>query len=266
MLTLLTVYKQSGRFQGKYFNTSKNPTDLSTQWLNVQSLTGSNWLTGPSWLSRISKEGEQESEKDWVEITSSKNTQLMQQPMVKELQEAVTVIICAIQSERFSVNWNQSRGFQRATNQRHWEELKALLTGPLCGYLWCSTSRQPPSMHYFKVWRKVSHSDAKEKPCCRSNNMSLLQTSPPLRSSDCTWCHLPSWVLVDWKPQYLDKDSKQLWCMQKFEKTSDRTAYGRPTSRQNRSVAPPFTMLVLMFLVPGQYVLVRRGGTANSKH
>ena len=45
-----TIRKISSPKQWKYVDTSENPADLSTRCLNAQSLTGSDWLTGPSFL------------------------------------------------------------------------------------------------------------------------------------------------------------------------------------------------------------------------
>ena len=45
-----TFRKISNPKQWKYVDTNENPADLSTRCLNVQNLTGSNWLTGPSFL------------------------------------------------------------------------------------------------------------------------------------------------------------------------------------------------------------------------
>ena len=45
-----TIRKISNPKQWKYVDTNENPADLSTRCLNVQNLTGSNWLTGPSFL------------------------------------------------------------------------------------------------------------------------------------------------------------------------------------------------------------------------
>jgi len=163
-----TTRKISSPKQWKYVDTSENPADLSTRCLNAQSFTGSDWLTGLSFLrdshrtaaedeedeiplnennpevrkntvslktqtskhhglgvdrlSRYSdlhslqraianlvvviKEFKQRKNKSQEEIeskiSSSKNTKLMRQPTAKELQEAMTVIICAVQSESFS--------------------------------------------------------------------------------------------------------------------------------------------------------------------
>ena len=86
-----------------------------------------------------------------------------------------------------------------------------------------------------RVWRKAPRSNAKEKLRCRSDNTLLPQTSPPPRSSDYARCHPPSWVLVYWRPQYCSTGVKQVCYMQEIERTSDRSAYGRPTSRHNGS-------------------------------
>ena len=45
-----TIPKISSPKQWKYVGTSENPADLSTRCLNAQSLTGWDWLTGPSFL------------------------------------------------------------------------------------------------------------------------------------------------------------------------------------------------------------------------
>ena len=45
-----TIRKISSPKQWKYVNMSENPADLSTRRLNAESLAGSNWLTGPSFL------------------------------------------------------------------------------------------------------------------------------------------------------------------------------------------------------------------------
>ena len=45
-----TIRKISSPKQWKYIDTSENPADLSTRCLNARSLTGSDWLTGPSFL------------------------------------------------------------------------------------------------------------------------------------------------------------------------------------------------------------------------
>ena len=45
-----TIRKMSNPRQWKYIDTSKNPADLSTRRLNAESLVGSSWLTGPSFL------------------------------------------------------------------------------------------------------------------------------------------------------------------------------------------------------------------------
>ena len=45
-----TIRKMSNPRQWKYIDTGKNPADLSTRRLNVESLVGSSWLTGPSFL------------------------------------------------------------------------------------------------------------------------------------------------------------------------------------------------------------------------
>lgn len=44
------IRKISSPKQWKYVDTSENPADLSTRCLNAQHLTGSDWLTGPSFL------------------------------------------------------------------------------------------------------------------------------------------------------------------------------------------------------------------------
>ena len=45
-----TIRKTFNPRQWKYIDTSKNPADLSTRRLNAESLIGSSWLTGPSFL------------------------------------------------------------------------------------------------------------------------------------------------------------------------------------------------------------------------
>ena len=45
-----TIRKISSPKQWKYVSTSENPADLSTRCLNAESLTGLDWLTGPSFL------------------------------------------------------------------------------------------------------------------------------------------------------------------------------------------------------------------------
>ena len=58
-----TIQKMSNPRQWKYIDTSKNPADLSTRCLNAESLLGSSWLTGPSFLrdqNRIAEDEEEE--------------------------------------------------------------------------------------------------------------------------------------------------------------------------------------------------------------
>ena len=169
-----TIRKISSPKQWKYVDTSENPADLSTRCLNAQSLTGSDWLTGPSFLrdsnrtavqdkddeiprnendpevwkntmslktqtskhhglraerfSRFSslhslqraianlivvikefKRRKNKSQEEIESISSSKNTKLMWQPTAKELQEAMTVIIRAVQSKSLSEELKSDR-------------------------------------------------------------------------------------------------------------------------------------------------------------
>ena len=170
-----TIRKISSPKQWKYIDTSDNPADLSTRCLNARSLTGSDWLTGPSFLrdpNRTAAEDEEdeiplnendpEVRKNTVslktqtskhhglgtdrfsrfstlhslqraianlivvikefkrrknksqediesKISSRKNTKLMRQPTAKELQEAMTVIIRAVQSESLSEELKSDR-------------------------------------------------------------------------------------------------------------------------------------------------------------
>ena len=169
------IRKISSPKQWKYVDTSENPADLSTRCLNVQRLTGSAWLTGPSFLrdpnrtaaedqedeiplnendpevrkntvslkTQISKQNglgvdrfsrfsslhslqraiahlivvikefkrrrNKSQEEIESKISSSKNTKLMRQPTAKELQEAMTVIIRAVQSESLSEELKSDR-------------------------------------------------------------------------------------------------------------------------------------------------------------
>ena len=171
-----TIWKISNPKQWKYIDTAENPADLSTRCLNVRSLMGSNWLTGPSFLRDPNRTPAAEDEDDKIplnendpevrketlslkmqtikhhglgtnrfsrfsslcslqraianlivvitefkqrknknekkilsKLPNSKNTQLTRQPTAKELQEAMAVIISAVQRESFSEELKSER-------------------------------------------------------------------------------------------------------------------------------------------------------------
>ena len=171
-----TIRKISNPKQWKYIDTAENPADFSTRCLNVRSLMGSNWLTGPNFLRAPNRtlvaedqedeiplnENDPEEHKDTIslktqisehrglgtdrfsrfsslhslqraianlivvikefkrrknrnekrivsKLPNTKNTQLTRQPTARELQEAMTAIIRAVQRESFSEELKSER-------------------------------------------------------------------------------------------------------------------------------------------------------------
>lgn len=113
-------------------------------------------------------------------------------------------------------------------------------------------SWRPCSTRYIQVLRKAPCSDAEQKPCRRSNNASLPQTSPPQRSSNHTCCHPQSWILVDWRPQYRDTGAKQVCHLQELRGPAmvqrmaallaDRTEVAPPFKNFNFDFFGPWTI------------------------
>ena len=66
-----TIWKISNPKQWKYIDTAKNPADLSTRCLNVRSLMGSNWLTGPSFLRDPNRTPAAEDEEDEIQLNEN---------------------------------------------------------------------------------------------------------------------------------------------------------------------------------------------------
>ena len=76
---------------------------------------------------------------------------------------AMKVIICAVQSESLLEELKWERRITES-NRPETEEFEFVLLGLLV-----------ESAAVFRVWSKAPSSDAKEKPCCRSDNTSLPQ-------------------------------------------------------------------------------------------
>ena len=66
-----TIRKISNPKQWKYVDTNENPADLSTRCLNVQNLTGSNWLTGPSFLRDPNRTSAAADEEDGIPLNEN---------------------------------------------------------------------------------------------------------------------------------------------------------------------------------------------------
>lgn len=147
----------------------------------------------------------------------------------------MTVINRAVLSENVLEELKSERRIPQRNKQETKEEVKVLPLGPLCGYI---VVFYELAAAFDVLIYGLEKTRAEGKRCCRSDNMSLPQTSPPPRLSGYSWGHPPSWVLVDWRLQHRDS------CMAEY--IAHRT-----------EVAPPFTTVGFDVLGPGRYVLGR---------